>query len=1330
LRLGSLVRGSRISRAEEGEFVMSEKDDGIYPSSPGKAQKAKLMPSKSFYQKDMDDVEVCHLYDLFVEIYGKYYSKMVQDSKLGKDVFEKIMVYTDLLLESESHTYKDIDAKTLQKKVKTGGLTMTDEMSVATINKIRADLLTKILKNLSEDNLVNLRNEENFKSFISKSLLYLYSGMEFDTKPKKYDFVNNEKEEKLKNVTEKMGGEKRQPEGQELEKVQEYGIEDKQNEGNITLERNDTVQDGLDRQQDERMTEWEDCSDRPGDSDDGFLRIAPRERVQLRRMDDGKWVDHELFATLVSLVLRTFQFTTMEEFLIQTTSETVRFSKDLLFTIPTSGENKPVMFLLLSDLFRVGVQFYKKYQNAAHGMLLLRSLESFYLNLLITNETLRKLLLWDKARLTDSVIVRILHDLWVEKVETEFDKAVVECRDNIFRTIFRAYLTKMEFKVSKSNSTEFVIGCGEPVTDSCIFSVVNDLFERKYRIANFGEKEQDEYKQELLQLISQSYLGKGLFQDQPLMTNDRIIQLLNSVQSLVSFKNNLQAFKHLRDKTNDAMVELSFKLEAEKKEVQHRIYHHENKYQNILRYLKKKIEISGISSESVMRSCRYHCNEMTKFQRDVNGLWKRTGMEEYLQNNRLFTLKEAGYEGHARNPFYDIEVDSFTTAQRTRPFLNFNLRRYWSDNYDAIYRVEESEVSKSVFFNLETKDKKRGRNKQEPAKPARKTGFSFFQMKRTRKREEQQKGSLLAADKDQCDKMFNENFDGTDVQFGRRCQLIDKFRIKKGNLYIIQDRLIFYINTFETQNYFSNKIKELRAYDKLKKVWSLKSIKDFRFRRLNQRKTAIELFFQDSTSVFLNFSSAKPAHKDLEEFAKLLKAILPSVNPSIDTRNLHLSLLKQFDSFKPYDRWLAGEISNFEYLMEVNFFAGRSYSELSQYPVFPWTIMINASLDPSLAQLFQQDFDQFLQKLETRDLTKPVGAIGDKDRLKNFIKRFNSAHLFDKNVPPYYYGSHYSTPAIVIYFLIRLYPYSEGAMDFQSGVFDIADRLFHSISKCFRNTMEEMSDIRELIPEFFYLPEMYLNVNKLDLGLLHTQERVNNVDLPVWADNNPYKMVYIMRRHLESKEVSLNLPNWIDLIFGFKQQGDEAIKNYNLFYHMTYDGAIDMDTLPERDRDAIETQVLHFGQSPTKLFTKPHPKLIIGPQSFWRSLNVTNDDMMAYTRKMKEGTSPIIDDLIAGIPTLGKTPIFCIRGKKIDQYTFDYKSIKEITEKNLLGFRLHPGPDISLSESKTTEALDFTDYNFIRQRMRPTVVLVDTKLAIFGGLLTGQVFVVSRSWRC
>jgi len=36
------------------------------------------------------------------------------------------------------------------------------------------------------------------------------------------------------------------------------------------------------------------------------------------------------------------------------------------------------------------------------------------------------------------------------------------------------------------------------------------------------------------------------------------------------------------------------------------------------------------------------------------------------------------------------------------------------------------------------------------------------------------------------------------------------------------------------------------------------------------------------------------------------------------------------------ERWMQWKISNFEYIMQLNVLAGRSYNDLSQYPVYPW----------------------------------------------------------------------------------------------------------------------------------------------------------------------------------------------------------------------------------------------------------------------------------------------------------------------------------------------------------------------------------------------------------
>ena len=56
----------------------------------------------------------------------------------------------------------------------------------------------------------------------------------------------------------------------------------------------------------------------------------------------------------------------------------------------------------------------------------------------------------------------------------------------------------------------------------------------------------------------------------------------------------------------------------------------------------------------------------------------------------------------------------------------------------------------------------------------------------------------------------------------------------------------------------------------------------------------------------------------------------------------------------------------------------------------------------------------------------------------------------------------------------------------------------------------------------------------LDFGTMQTGKRVHHVELPKWAQSNPYRFVVMMRQALESDHVSQKLNHWIDLIFGCK----------------------------------------------------------------------------------------------------------------------------------------------------------------------------------------------------
>lgn len=145
------------------------------------------------------------------------------------------------------------------------------------------------------------------------------------------------------------------------------------------------------------------------------------------------------------------------------------------------------------------------------------------------------------------------------------------------------------------------------------------------------------------------------------------------------------------------------------------------------------------------------------------------------------------------------------------------------------------------------------------------------------------------------------------------------------------------------------------------------------------RYTAIEIFFNDSTApVFFNFASQKDA-KDVGSLIVINRneSMFPKgyrdkagVISFVDRR----VALEMAENAR--ERWKRREITNFEYLMILNTLAGRSYNDLTQYPVFPWV----------LADYSSETLD-FNKSSTFRDLSKPVGALD--------VKRFEvSQYLF------------------------------------------------------------------------------------------------------------------------------------------------------------------------------------------------------------------------------------------------------------------------------------------------------------------------------------------------
>ena len=83
-------------------------------------------------------------------------------------------------------------------------------------------------------------------------------------------------------------------------------------------------------------------------------------------------------------------------------------------------------------------------------------------------------------------------------------------------------------------------------------------------------------------------------------------------------------------------------------------------------------------------------------------------------------------------------------------------------------------------------------------------------------------------------------------------------------------------------------------------------------------------------------------------------------------------------------------------------------------------------------------------------------------------------------IKPYHYGSHYSNSGIVLHFLVRLPPFTNMFLAFQGDSFDIADRTFRNVATTWwLSSSESATDVKELIPEFYSLPEFLINAESM-----------------------------------------------------------------------------------------------------------------------------------------------------------------------------------------------------------------------------------------------------------
>uniref|UniRef100_A0A8C2J430 Lysosomal trafficking regulator n=1 Tax=Cyprinus carpio TaxID=7962 RepID=A0A8C2J430_CYPCA len=345
--------------------------------------------------------------------------------------------------------------------------------------------------------------------------------------------------------------------------------------------------------------------------------------------------------------------------------------------------------------------------------------------------------------------------------------------------------------------------------------------------------------------------------------------------------------------------------------------------------------------------------------------------------------------------------------------------------------------------------------------------------------------------------------------------------------------------------------------------WTYEEIKEVHKRWWQLRDNAMEIFLTNGRTLLLAFDTTK--FRD-DVYHNILSSELPNL---LEYGNI--SALTHL--------WSSGQITNFEYLTHLNKHAGRSFNDLMQYPVFPFILRdyTSETLDLQDTSIYRSEPTTF-QPLQ--------------EKLVYLEEEYKKGKVEDDPMPPvqpYHYGSHYSNSGTVLHFLVRLPPFTKMFLAYQDQSFDIPDRTFHSMNTTWRlSSYESMTDVKELIPEFFYLPEFLVNREGFDFGVRQNSERVNHVNLPPWARNDPRLFILIHRQALESDQVSQTLCQWIDLVFGLKQKGKAAVHAINVFHPATYFG---MDVSAVEDpvqRRALETMIKTYGQTPRQLFNASH----------------------------------------------------------------------------------------------------------------------------------------------
>ena len=529
---------------------------------------------------------------------------------------------------------------------------------------------------------------------------------------------------------------------------------------------------------------------------------------------------------------------------------------------------------------------------------------------------------------------------------------------------------------------------------------------------------------------------------------------------------------------------------------------------------------------------------------------------------------------------------------------------------------------------------------------------------------------------------------------------------------------------------FGSNFKNVNKYKNYILNIKIKNIEFILKRRYIYRKNSIEIFTNKKKSYFFKFKNKEECDLIYDKIYKSNKNIFEHIylNNSLtsiykENNKIGISnknLIKKIYISELYKNWQNYELSTFNLIMYLNIFSNRSYNDLNQYPVFPWIITDFSSEKIDLDNFFNDSNKATI----LRALDTPIGMLChnsiSSERKNEFL---NGWDMIEKDDIDYEnkgrYTSHYSTEFYVSYYLVRIFPYSIIHIEIQGKNFDSPNRLFSDLYKTFQLNISLKNDVCEIIPEFFVFPEMFYNLNNLNLGFMKEENiHINNVGLPKWCSNDGYKFVYIFRTILESLVLGYKINKWFDLIFGSKQSGKEAELIHNLFIRQSYEKFEEEFDKADLKNKKILSKMIEFGVTPNKIFNYDcyeRNKIDINKFDLLLRKNVIFSKYKIFIK----------NDKILKMQTLNsgnKIDIFFINNEFIYNYSFDYKKLEKI-KNNEINNELNKILNDILNYKKTDSIKNLKCQFNENDNINPYFLFKNIDYLITGNFWCGKIFI-------